>query len=55
MSYTIYRVDKTSGEKTVIGCTDDICEIGVIMDDDKDKIDWEADYKVESDAKGVGK
>ena len=39
MAWTVYRIDKDG--KTVIGCTDDIREIGVIILEDWDGIDWE--------------
>ncbi len=39
MGWTVYRVDKDG--PTVIGCTDDIREIGVIILEDRDAIDWE--------------
>ena len=44
MSWTVYRVDNDG--RTVIGCTDDIREIGVIILEDRDQIDWEAGYDV---------
>ncbi len=39
MSWTIYRMDNDG--PTVIGCTDELEEIGVIIIEDRDKIDWE--------------
>ncbi len=39
MAWTVYRVDKDG--PTVIGCTDELEEIGVIIIEDRDKIDWE--------------
>ena len=43
MIWTVYRVDRSAvgEEKTVIGCTGDFREIGVIILEDRDKIDWE--------------
>lgn len=39
MSWTVYRIDADG--KSVIGCTGDTREIGVIIMEDRDKIDWE--------------
>ena len=51
MSYTIYRVDKNGGRQ-VVSCTDDLCEVGVIIEEDRRNLDWEPGYLVESDMKG---
>lgn len=45
MTYVIYRTDR-SGEKTVVACVDDQGEIGQVIDEDRQKYDREADYKV---------
>lgn len=51
MSWTIYRTDET-GAESVVGCTDEQWEIGVIIDEDRGKIDWEAQYRVASKEDG---
>ena len=52
MSWTIYRIDP-DGSRTVIGCTDDQAEIGCIIDEDRQGIDWEPEYDVISATKGA--
>lgn len=49
MSWVIYRTDE-SGAESVVGCTDELNEIGVIIDEDRQKIDWEARYRVQKEA-----
>lgn len=39
MSITVYRRDP-DGSIHVVGCTDNECEIGIIMDVDRDKNDF---------------
>ena len=51
MSYTVYRVD-TDGSEQVVACTDDLCEVGQIIDEDRGKIDWDADYRVVPEGRG---
>ncbi len=49
MTWTITRVEKDETRR-VVGCTDDQCEIGVMIDEDRDKYDCEAlKYEVEDD------
>ena len=50
MSWTIYRKDP-DGSTTVVGCTDDQAEVGCIIDEDRQRIDWEAEYEVKSEQK----
>ena len=50
MSWTIYRIDP-DGSTVVIGCTDDQAEVGCIIDEDRQHIDWEAEYEVRSELK----
>ena len=45
MSYVVYRTDE-DGAESVVGCTDEAWEIGVIIDEDRGNIDWEAQYRV---------
>ena len=48
MTWTIIRKDTNpdgTEHETVVDCTDDESMIGVIMDTDRDKIDWEAEYR----------
>lgn len=40
MTYRITRVEK-DGTRSIVGFTDDQCEIGVMIDEDRDKYDWE--------------
>jgi len=51
LTYRITRMDKTpSGEAEVfVAYTDDQAEVGCIIDEDRHKIDWDAEYKVEVD------
>lgn len=47
MTWMVVRTDKDpdgTARQTVVDFTDDEAEIGVIMDIDRDKIDWDAQY-----------
>ena len=52
MIYMIYRVDK-DGVKQIVNCTEDLCEVGVIIEEDRRNLDWEPGYLVEAE-KGAG-
>lgn len=43
MSYTIFRIER-DGDKTVIAYIDDLDELGTVITEDRDKIDYEAGY-----------
>lgn len=45
MPYTVYRMEQNGGE-TVVACVDDLSEVGQIVCEDREKIDWEAGYHV---------
>jgi len=51
MSYTVYRVER-DGTKTVVGCTGDAAEIGVIIDEDRGGLDEERRYEVAHEERG---
>ena len=42
--YTIYRIEP-DGTETVVACLDNPMEIGIAIDEDMDKIDYNARYK----------
>ena len=44
MPYTIYRKE-LDGTETVIGCTNDPLEAAVMIDSDKDNIDFDTTYR----------
>lgn len=49
MIYRITRVDK-DGTKTLVGFTEDICEVGVMVHEDRDKYDATEDcYEVKQE------
>ena len=50
--YTLYRVEPDKTE-TIVAYIDDQLEIGCAIDEDRKKIDYEAQYKVASDIKGA--
>ena len=50
--YTLYRKEK-DGTETVVAFIDDQIEIGCAIDEDRKKIDYEAQYRVASDIKGA--
>jgi hypothetical protein len=54
MSYTIYRIDH-DGNRQVVSCTDDLCEVGCIIEEDRGNLDWEPEYFIENDKKGADK
>lgn len=43
MPYTLYRIEK-DGSETIIGTARDAGEASLLIDADKDSIDWEAGY-----------
>ena len=43
MPYMIYRIEKDQTE-TIIGCAEDAVEATLIIEADKESIDWEAGY-----------
>ena len=45
MTYKITRVER-DGTRIMVAYTDDMCEIGCIIDEDRDKYDSEAVYEV---------
>ena len=45
MTYKITRVER-DGTRIMVAFTDDMCEIGCIIDEDRDKYDAEAVYEV---------
>lgn len=52
MTWRITRKDHTPDGvevEVLVGFTDDQAEIGCIMDEDRHKIDWDAEYKVDSE------
>lgn len=51
INYTIYRVEADGG-KTVVSCTGDVNEIGVIISEDRKVIDWEPQYEIIPDYGG---
>ena len=52
MAYTVYRMER-NGTETVVACVDDLSEVGQIVCEDREKIDWEAGYHVVNDTKGA--
>lgn len=48
MTWVIYRTDP-DGSRTVVACVDDQSEIGTTMDEDRDKIDFEARYEAKEE------
>lgn len=54
MPYTLYRIEK-DGSETIIGTARDAGEASLLIDADKDSIDWEAGYHWvhEDDKKGI--
>ena len=44
MPYTIYRRER-DGTETIIGCTSDAMEAAIMIDADKDNIDYDATYR----------
>ena len=52
MMYTLYRVEPDKTE-TIVAYIDDQMEIGCAIDEDRKKIDYEAQYRVASDVKAV--
>lgn len=51
MTYRVTRKDKgPDGQEcqVLIGYTDDQAEIGCMIDEDRHKIDWDAEYLVDS-------
>ena len=49
MTYKITRTDKDADGhevETLVAFTEDECEIGCIIDEDRHKIDWDAEYNV---------
>ena len=44
---TIYRIEK-DGTETVIGCADNTADASMIVDADKENVDWEAGYHWEA-------
>ena len=50
--YTLYRVEPDKTE-TIVAYIDDQLEIGCAIDEDRKKIDYEAQYRVASDIKGA--
>ena len=50
--YTLYRVEKDRTE-TIVAYIDNQLEIGGAIDEDRKKIDYEAQYRVASDVKGA--
>lgn len=46
MIYTVYRVER-DGQQTVVACVDDLSEVGSIISEDRQKIDFEAAYIAE--------
>lgn len=49
MTYRIIRVEK-DGTQTLVGFTDDICEVGVMIHEDRDKYDTTEDcYEVKKE------
>lgn len=47
-TYTIFRVEH-DGNRHVVGCTDDFCEVGVIIEEDRKNLDYEPGYYVEAE------
>lgn len=43
MPYMIYRIERDNTE-TIIGCAADAVEAALIIEADKEQIDWEAGY-----------
>ena len=43
MPYMIYRVEK-DGTESIIGCAVDAVEAALVIDADRETIDWEAGY-----------
>ena len=48
MAWVIYRTDP-DGSRAVVACVDDQCEIGVTIDEDRKKIDFEARYEAKEE------
>ena len=44
--YTLYRKEQ-DGTKTIVAFVDDQIDIGCVMDEDREKLDYEAVYFVE--------
>lgn len=49
MSYVIYHRGKNHPEQ-MVSCTDDLCEVGVIIEEDRRNLDWEPEYRVVNDS-----
>lgn len=47
--HTIYRIER-DGTETVVAFVDDPIEIGIVIDEDRDKIDYEAGYHIVHEA-----
>ena len=43
MPYMIYRIEH-DGSETIIGCAEDAVEATLIIEADKEQIDWDAGY-----------
>ena len=43
MPYMIYRVEK-DGSESIIGCAVDAVEAALVIEADRENIDWEAGY-----------
>jgi hypothetical protein len=52
MTYTVYRVER-NGQQTVVACVDDLSEVGGIISEDRQKIDFEAAYIAEREDYGA--
>lgn len=48
MTYTIYRTEKNLSE-TIIGVAYDMAEACILMENDRDNIDWDAGYRFETE------
>ena len=48
MGYTIYRVER-DGTETVVACVDDLLEAGIVIEEDRGNIDFEAGYHAVAD------
>lgn len=46
--YTIYRVER-DGTRTVVSCTNDAYEVGLIISEDRHDIDFEPQYEIVPD------
>ena len=49
MNNITYRIKRQEldGSWTLVAYTDDAAEVGCIIDEDRHKIDWDAEYKVD--------